>query len=164
MKKVFILGLMSLLILLLANNVFGSNMDNSAVGIGLGIPYGGIGFNFEQSYTDFFSVIGGIGFGYDAVKDSWEPISYDVGGRVYLASLKSIIRPYLGGYYGNYGAYGTTPNTEEKITWTTINSRSYGIELLFKDFSLDLEEVDIFDNTSTKTYALGIKSWFQSKN
>ena len=70
----------------------GSAKDQVAVGIGLGLPYGGIGGKVSFNPADQFAFFGGLGYNFLGVGFN--------GGLLYSIPIHAQIEPYITGMYG----------------------------------------------------------------
>jgi len=77
-------------------NQRGPARDKGRAGVGVGIPYGGIGVNLEIKLNDYFALTTGIG----SMKNYLSLIG---GVKVYMFSAGHYFRPRISVYYGNIG-------------------------------------------------------------
>lgn len=98
MKKLLISGLLLLLVVIGFSTITlgATSESNIFIGPGAGIPYGGIGGNFEIGFSDYFAVCCGLGINPGGVDATF-------GTRIYLAGKDSRVRPRLGYYRGVVG-------------------------------------------------------------
>ena len=72
---------------------FSAAEERTQVGLGIGIPYGGIGGNVEHHVIDHLAFTGGAGY----VPDNF---AWNVGARIYFVGLKKKFRPRFSILYG----------------------------------------------------------------
>lgn len=83
-KKTKCFVVMVLCMCVIPSSAFAAELEN-VIGIGLGLPYGGIGVNYELGLTDYFAPT--FGFGY--VPDN---VGWNVGARLYYPDRNAKIR------------------------------------------------------------------------
>jgi hypothetical protein len=90
--------------------------STGSIGLGMGVPYGGIGINGEIAIYKYFSLSGGIGS--TGIAGS----GYSAGGKVYFTSAESKWRPRISADYGINSAISVTGITEisEKFEGITL--------------------------------------------
>lgn len=82
----------TILFLSICTTAFGNQIEHS-VGGGLGLPYGGVGANYELGLNDFFAPTVGLG---------WLPenLGWNAGARLYYPGRDSKVRGRLTALYG----------------------------------------------------------------
>ncbi len=97
-----------------------------AMGVGLGLPYGNLGVNFDIRVTRDFHFTEGIGSGYSDT-------GYAVGGRYYFYDLSDNMRARFTALYGDYGGlkYRTTDKAGRAVNKSGEDFESLALGLGF---------------------------------
>ena len=137
MKKYLMMGLS--LIFLCAITARTAEINYNEVGVGLGIPYGGIGVNYEFSPVDRFSLDAGAG---------WTPggFGWSVGPRVYFADQSKSFRPRISASYGTVAIIKPQFGDWKTDTGCCVGP---GFQWVFgqkKNWSLDFDVLYVFYN------------------
>lgn len=134
----------------LADSEFGS----VRVGVGVGIPYGGIvGCHLEFSPIDYFAITAGLGVGLEKVNPT-------VGARVYFNGKDSRFRPRLGFYQGmvadadqGFSDYKDITGTAVGVgfTWNIRHKVSMDFDIInISSFDTDMSQYTRQDNSDIK--------------
>jgi hypothetical protein len=91
-KKAMCFGFMMLFMLVIHPSVFAAEVEN-VIGIGLGLPYGGFGINYELGISDYFAPTFGVGY----LPDN---LGWNVGARLYYPDRSAKIRGRVTVLYG----------------------------------------------------------------
>ncbi len=120
------------------------------VGIGLGVPYGILGFNLEFNVLPVLSVTGGLG------TTMFVGIGYNVGLKGYFRKPGPVWRPRVSAYYGINGMYAEDFNDpdNEKYSGLTIGvgqiflwqQHGFDLDLMYVATSNMPEELDSGSN------------------
>jgi len=135
MRKYFAVGLT--LILLCAIPARAAEKKMNRVGVGYGIPYGGLGVNYEFSPVDCFSLDAGVG------ATSGDP-GWSVGTRVYFVTQEKTFRPRISVSYGTVALLESATGK-----WKNDNGLSSGLGFQWvfgekKEWSVDFDLLYLF--------------------
>jgi hypothetical protein len=118
LKRLFMFGLFAVLLVLVVSPVM-AKVDSW--GVGIGVPYGNVGGNWDVSLVpDKVDLSLGVG-GYASTSD--DGLAYNAGFKIYLASQKRNFRPRLSCYYGT----NTYVDEGWGVTETSYNGVTVGI-------------------------------------
>lgn len=92
MKNIYTKICFTALLVIVSTPAFGSEKINS-VGVGIGLPFGGLGVNYERQVNDFSAFTVGLG----VLPDN---IGYSIGTRFYYPKLDARFRGRLSVLYG----------------------------------------------------------------
>lgn len=115
LKKVFIHTLFTLLVLACLTTPASANTHENVFGFGFGLPYGGLGVNYECSFNDYLVPLVGIG----TLPDN---IGWNVGVRLYYPDREAQFRGRITALYGintlleNRSSAGSDYETETGIS------------------------------------------------
>lgn len=115
-----------------------SNQLEHVIGGGIGLPYGGIGANYELGINDYFAPIVGLGL-------LPEDIGWNVGARLYYPGRDAKFRGRLTALYGTNTLLERTVAGEREYDTDTGLSGGIGINWRFGDhwaFDADVFVVD----------------------
>jgi hypothetical protein len=139
-----------------------TNANNYAkegsIGLGIGIPFGGLGANIEYMFAENFAATLGLGF-----SSSGKAIIG--GGRIYFASKKSNLRPIFDVYFGNnlllsdYPSFGFNLGAGFKAMFDKRKKHGLEIELLYVLTSSGLSSYQS-DPNSRLGYSIGYRIGF----
>jgi len=104
--------------------ISGTEVGNKyIVGFGIGVPYGGVGFNFEFCFGHFSF---GVGFGRLITQIGWS-----IGGRLHMFSFKhsfKSVNPRISFFYGTVGIIEKKPYWPIEFTeYETVTGTGLGV-------------------------------------
>lgn len=123
------------------------------IGLGLGIPYGVLGGNFEVNTGDYLSLTCGVGY-------SPGGAAYSVGGRLYTAVRDKKFRPCVSMHYGvvavlekkiysySYYGYSSTSSTE----YENVNGSAFGVGFKYNKVSTSWDFDILYLNYNMPAY------------
>lgn len=119
-----------------------SNTNPFRLGVGLGVPYGMLGFNLSFRVNDLLEASGGYGSAGDGFK------GWAVGGRVYPFPELKRFRPRLAAFYGVVGRVTVEDNaTDTNRTIDVFEGFALGGGFEWKFFSRHSLDLDLFYST-----------------
>ncbi len=138
MKKHLYLIVLTFLFTLTFSAPAYSNQLEHVIGWGLGVPYGGIGANYELSVNDYFAPTVGLGL-------LPENIGWNVGARLYYPGRDAKLRGRVTALYGTNTLLKRTIWGKEEYDTDTGLTGGIGINWRFGDhwaFDADLLALD----------------------
>ncbi len=135
-----------------ARSVAQTAAGDPQLGVGLGIPYGGVGMNIElnpmlpggaQAAANYYSVNFGVGYSYAGP-------GYTFGLKVYPAGRENALQPRLSVYYGVVGYVEYSGWYSYSDTFTGVAAGAGTAVRLNPDFSIDADLMYIVHTFSTE--------------
>ncbi|NKE69827.1 hypothetical protein [Candidatus Manganitrophus noduliformans] len=121
------------------------------LGVGLGVPYGVLGFNLSFRVNDLVEASGGYGSAGDGFK------GWAVGGRIYPFPELKRFRPRLAAFYGVIGRVTTTTDNTKR-TIDVFEGFALGGGFEWKFFSRHSLDLDLFYATGEPPAKYGFEN------